>query len=429
MNIAIIKAAFAFVTSQELELYVQQQPTGKYVRMLWYLYEKLMNISLKLDNLVTGAYVYLLDPENYYVGLPIKQARYRVYDNLLGDVLWCPIVRRTQRLKNFEHARFDLAIKKLLDEYPAALQKRAVDYLYVKETRSSYAIEHENPSQSRMQRFISLLSKADRIGVLTKQVLLEIQNVIVESRFANQDYCVMQNYVGQEMALDNQLIRYISPKPEDVAGLMEGLLAIFDRMVDAGFSPVIIATVLSFGFVFIHPFDDGNGRLHRFLIHYFLRLTGFVQSGTIVPISITMLHNRSAYDEALERFSKPLLELLTEYTLDDIGVLAVNQDSVDFYRYLDYTSMAEFLFACLEKTVTEALPKELAFLVGYDQARKALVDIVDMPDRELDLFIKCVMQNNGNLAGAKRKKYFSMLIDEEVVAMEAMVENYLLTEV
>jgi hypothetical protein len=34
--------------------------------------------------------------------------------------------------------------------------------------------------------------------------------------------------------------------------------------------PVVAAAILAFGFVYIHPFEDGNGRIHRYLIHHVL---------------------------------------------------------------------------------------------------------------------------------------------------------------
>jgi Fic family protein len=36
-------------------------------------------------------------------------------------------------------------------------------------------------------------------------------------------------------------------------------------------------------FVYIHPFDDGNGRLHRYLIHHVLSRTRFTPAGLVLP--------------------------------------------------------------------------------------------------------------------------------------------------
>jgi Fic family protein len=40
--------------------------------------------------------------------------------------------------------------------------------------------------------------------------------------------------------------------------------------LEGDFDPVLAATLVTFGFVF-HPFADGNGRVHRYLIHDWLR--------------------------------------------------------------------------------------------------------------------------------------------------------------
>jgi hypothetical protein len=57
--------------------------------------------------------------------------------------------------------------------------------------------------------------------------------------------------------------------------MMNGLLASINRLQTSEIEPVVAAAVASFGFVFIHPFSDGNGRIHRLLIHYMLSRAGF----------------------------------------------------------------------------------------------------------------------------------------------------------
>ncbi len=47
---------------------------------------------------------------------------------------------------------------------------------------------------------------------------------------------------------------------------MDGLLGTAELLIrDADLDPVVLAAVVSFAFVLVHPFDDGNGRLHRWL--------------------------------------------------------------------------------------------------------------------------------------------------------------------
>lgn len=43
-----------------------------------------------------------------------------------------------------------------------AILKRAVHYLYTKETKSSFAIEGEAPSKDRTERFVAALMRAER---------------------------------------------------------------------------------------------------------------------------------------------------------------------------------------------------------------------------------------------------------------------------
>ena len=50
-------------------------------------------------------------------------------------------------------------------------------------------------------------------------------------------------------------------------------------------------------------------------------------------------------------------------------------------------------------------------------------DLVDMPDRLIDLFIRLCIENQGRLSKNKRKSKFEQLTDEEVAQMEACVRN------
>ena len=118
---------------------------------------------------------------------------------------------------------------------------------------------------------------------------------------------------------------------------------------------MIAAAVLAFGFVFVHPFEDGNGRIHRYLIHHVLAARGFNPPGVVFPVSATILDRIDEYRKVLESYSQRLLPLIKWKPTKDGNVEVLN-DTADFYRYFDATPQAEFLYSCVRKTVEEDLP-------------------------------------------------------------------------
>jgi hypothetical protein len=203
---------------------------------------------------------------------------------------------------------------------------------------------------------------------------------------------------------------------------MDGLTTTHERISQGGVSPVIHAAVIAYGFVYIHPFEDGNGRIHRFLIHNILARRGFTPEGVMFPISASILKNTADYDASLEAFSRPLMPLV-EYTLDEDGRMTVHNETAVWYRYMDMTPQAEALFRFIEQTIDTELAGELAFIANYDQTKKAVQAIIDMPDRQIDLFIRFCLQNNGRLSARKRTNHFEFLSDEEIAHMEQAVQS------
>ncbi|MCF8090237.1 MAG: Fic family protein, partial [Desulfotignum sp.] len=295
-------------------------------------------------------------------------------------------------------------------------------YLYNKETKSSFEIEHIKPNASRTEKFISSLGLAEKEDFCEKKRLLALQNRIVDPRFKDSDYRDTQNYIGQTVSYQNEVIHFVCPKPDDIPNLMSGLIECHNRMKTGNVSPVVHTAAIAYGFVFLHPFEDGNGRIHRFLIHNILSLQGMVPPGLMFPVSAVMLKNPADYDASLEAFSRPLLGLI-DYHLDETGQMTVENDTACLYQYMDMTAQAEALYEFIIKTIEEELVAELSFLVNYDHTRKAIQDIIDMPDRLIDLFIQLCLQNNGNLSAGKRAAHFDFLTDEELTAMTQAVRN------
>lgn len=423
VNLGLLSRIFAKVTQNELTDYILSRPTGKYARRIWFFYEFLTGKRLLVADLTSGNYIDALESKKYFtITNGKKSSRHRIVNNLLGPRSFCPIVRKTETLSKMESSDLAKKCEEIVAAYPPELLRRALTYLYYKETKSSFAIENIKPNVSRTEKFIAALELAEKEDFCQKERLIEIQNHIVDPRFKNHDYRKSQNYVGQTVTFYKEIIHFISPKPEDLSGLMEGLMDSHKRMKEGHVSPVVHAATIAYGFVFLHPFEDGNGRIHRFLIHNILSLREMVPRGLMFPVSAVMLKNPADYDASLEAFSRPILPL-TDYKLDDMGQMTVANDTSCWYQYMDLTAQSEALYGFVTKTIDEELIEELSFLANYDHTKKAIQEIIDMPDRLIDLFIQLCVQNNGTLSARKRSAHFDFLTQDELTAMEQAIKD------
>lgn len=423
VNLALLARIFEEVSQDELTDYVKSKPTGKYARRIWFFYEFLTQKLLPVDDLTSGNYVEALEAKDYYtIQNGEKSSRHRIVNNLLGPRSFCPVVRRTEKLAGFDSSNLRERCQNIVTTYSPELLRQALSYLYNKETRSSFEIEHIKPDAPRAEKFIALLKLAEHEDFCEKEGLIELQNRIVDQRFKDSDYRVSQNYVGQAVAYQKEIIHFICPKPDDLPNLMEGLIDSHLRMKAGNVPPVIHAATIAYGLVFLHPFEDGNGRIHRFLIHNILSLQGLVPRGLMFPVSAVMLKNPGAYDASLESFSRPLLQLI-DYKMDAMGRMVVENHTACWYQFMDMTAQSEALYEFVTRTIEEELVEELRFLASYDNTRKAIQEIIDMPDRLIDLFIQMCLQNNGRLSQRKRAAHFDFLTDEELSAMEQAVKD------
>ncbi len=423
VNLALLAKIFEKVAMQELVEFIKSKPTGKYVRRIWFFYEFLTEKRLPIDDMTTSNYVDALEAKDYYtVQKGERSPRHRVVNNLLGPRTFCPVVRKTERLLELDSASLQKRCEEIVTDYPPQLLRHALRSLYTIEAKSSFEIEHSTSNASRTEKFIASLQLAEKEDFCEKARLIELQNRIVDPRFRDSDYRLSQNYVGQSVVYQKEIIHYICPKPDDLPSLMEGLLASHARMKTGGIPPVVHAAVIAYGFVFLHPFEDGNGRVHRFLIHNILSMQNMVPRGLMLPVSAVMLKNPDAYDRSLEAFSRPLLQVI-DYSMDAMGRMTVESESACWYSYMDMTAQAEALSEFILKTIEEELVQELNSLANYDTTKQAIQNIIDMPDRLIDLFIHVCLQNNASLSEKKRTAYFDFLSDEELKAMEQAVRD------
>ena len=420
IDLGALSAIFEKVDKGELEAWIRSEPTGIFARRAWYLYELSTGETLDVPDLIPSGYVDLLDDELHITGPTTQVRRQRINDNLLGTKDYSPLVRRTEALSNL--MALDLAgeARKIVESCDPAILARAVHYLFTKETKSSFAIEGEVPSKERTARFVKALEKAAEFDATRKEAFVQLQNAIVEPRYAQQGWRTTQNYVAQTLRDFTEDVHFVCPKPEDVAGLMTAWMNMEGRLEGSEQTDAIAAAAAAaFGFVFIHPFEDGNGRIHRFIVHHMLAKRGVTPEGILFPVSAAMLRDRGAYDRVLEKYSSSILPFI-DYDLDNAGRLTVHNDTVRLYRYFDATAHVEYLYRCIEETIRRDLRDEVGFLKVFDGVVQKVIEIVDMPDRKATLLVRLILQNKGKLSGAKRPS-FAELSDEEVQRMENVV--------
>lgn len=419
LNLDFLQAVFKNIPCKHVEEFIEKSPSGKYARRIGFLYELLTLHKLKLARSIDGNYTDLLDPEKYITSISIKDSRWRINNNLLGDTRFCPIIRRKKELNELVNIDISQKIQLLRTGYPPELFKRATQFLYKKETKSSYEIEQEVPSEDRVDKFIALLRKAgtdSTFTMLKEDRLVSLQGAIVDPRFAVNGFRDFQNYIGQTHPNFQQQIHYICPPPAFVDSLMIGLQQSAVRT--EGVNPVVRAAIISFGFVFIHPFDDGNGRIHRFLIHDTLVHDQVVPDDMIIPVSAHMLNNMKDYDAVLERYSEPLMQRVKYQLEEDESIAVSNPAQVEgYYRYPDLTEQVIYLLKTIHATLEHDMPEELLFLQRYDEAKRALQMIVDMPDRDINWMLIYLHQNKGTFPKRRRDR-FPKLTDDEIADMQ-----------
>lgn len=417
LDLAVLKQLFAAVRPAEIEAIVRAKPTGSYSRRIWFLYEWLIGRRLELADANRGAYAPVVDPEQQWSIPGENSPRHRVRNNLPGTAEFCPLVFRTKALEEF--AAMDLGRRALevVADVPKDVLARAAAFLLLKDSRASYAIEGERPPQDRIRRWARAIGEAGRRSIELDE-LLRLQAVVIgDARFVRLGLREEGGFVG-EHDRDTRLPipDHISARPDDLRSLISGMVA-FDRRSALHLDAVITAAVLAFGFVYIHPFADGNGRIHRYLIHHVLAQRGFNPAGVVFPVSAAILARIDEYRAALEDHSGRLLPMIDWESTADGNVKVLN-DTADFYRYFDATPHAQFLYACVRQTIEDDLPRETEFLERYDRFRSRIEAMVDMPDRTIDLLFRLLHQNAGRLSKRAREGEFAQMAEGEVAAAE-----------
>ncbi|WP_423925579.1 Fic family protein [Candidatus Palauibacter sp.] len=422
VSLGVLSALFRKIDPREIVRIVRDRPTGAYARRTWFLYEWLMDARLDLPDAGKVKAVPVVDPRQQFApeSGPLSR-RHRVRNNLPGTRWFCPLVRRTPQLERYVHMRLGERAREVLGRTHPDVVRRAAAFLLLEDSQASFQIEGEHPTPDRGLRWGQAIGEAGQRDLAIDELVRLQELVIGDSRFVELGLRTEGGWIGdRDRGTRDPIPEHISARPDDLADLMRGAVEYGRRTEQTAVDPVISAAVLSFGFVYIHPFEDGNGRLHRWLIHHVLARAGYNPPHVVFPVSVPMLRRISEYREVLRSYSSQVLPLV-EWRATRRHNVEVLNETVDFYRFFDATAHAEFLYGCVEETVMRDLPREVAYLEGYDEfSRRVQEEVADMPDQTIDLLSRFLRQNRGKLSRRARTREFERLTPKEVEQVEAL---------
>lgn len=419
INLLVLKKLFEKVTASAAVELFQIEPLSLYSRKLWFLYEWLLDIRLPIDDLKRSNYEVLVDEKIQFAISPgERSSRHRIINNLPGTQKFCPLIKRTEKLEKYIAEDYAEQKRNYLKGKHKDVLQRASAFLLLKDSKASFTIEKEIPKKNREVRWGKAIGQAG-INDLSKFELLRLQQIVIENdRFLKMGLRTEGGFVGEHDRLTGKPIpEHISARFEDLEDLISGLISTNNLLQKREINAVLVAAAIAFGFVFIHPFEDGNGRIHRYLIHHILAQKKFSQQGLIFPISASILNKIDDYREVLESYSQPLLDFIDWEKTDENNIKILN-DTIDFYRYFDATKQAEFLYQCVEDTVKNIIPNEVKYLINYDLFKQYLDDEFEMPDKTVALLVRFLEQNDGKLSRRAKEKEFLELTEKEISKIE-----------
>jgi hypothetical protein len=404
---------------QALLAWINAEATGQYARRAGFFYEWLTGHALPLEDRQAGNYVDAINADHYFVAAqPSVCKRWRVRDNLPGVPAYCPTVYRSESVRFAESYDCAKELAKLETEYGQDILMRSAVWLTIKESRASFAIEHEEKQVDRIQRFAAVMER--RCGraadPLAQEALIALQSEILGQSATRYGLRRSPVFVGHTSGYADVIV-YIAPHWDASIPLLEGLSASIARTT--GQAPIIRAAVASFGFVYIHPMADGNGRISRFLVNDILRRDGAAPAPFILPISAAITHTpkaRAGYDRSLEVFSKPLLQKYNQHYA--FGLTATHEDGITSnfhfnayddalpaWKYPDLTTHVEYLGNVIVQTITQEMDHEARFMRNLYAARREIKDWLEGPDADIDRIIRAVRENEWRISNKLRQQF------------------------
>lgn len=403
-NLQVLSEALPKIAPSSLISELRRSPTGAYARVAGYLWEHFTGKQLTGLPELYGATADVFNPKKYITGESRRDTKWRVAFNGLGTIDYCPTVERTDYLHTMIQSDILGKTAAFLNATDEELTDRALAWAYLNETESSFAIERESPGEDKSRLFVSLLHQAHDRRHLTESYLVSLQNSVITNPYEKAvSFRLEQNWLRGPLR-GAAGITYLPPPPEMVPDLMGQLMRLCNTPI-AKVDPIVMASIASFGFVYIHPFMDGNGRLARFLFHQALCQSGRLEEGLLLPVSAAMKRHESEYLSVLREYSRPARDLWTVQWIDHEQYDFRFNGMASAYQYWNATRCVEFGYKMADEALEVDIRKETEFLDNHDKILKQVNQEVDVRESTLSALIRFCLNNHGAVSKNRRKQY------------------------
>ena len=424
-NLQILAKALPLVSAAEIADAVKLAPTGQYIRVACYLWEHFCKASLEDASAPSNApTAHVFDAAQYITVAAERDKKWHVTFNGLGTLNYCATVRRTPEIEAAISRDVLAQTASFIETLDKGMTDRALAWAYLHETENSFAIEREAPSEAKSMAFVDLLRQAHAGREMSEAYMVELQNAVITNPWEKAvQYRTEQNWL-KGPGRGAMSITYLPPPPLLMIELM-GELERLDNRLAQQIDPIVAAAICSFGFVYNHPFMDGNGRLSRFLFHHALCRSGKLANGLLLPVSVAMKRHEADYLACLQEFSKPARAMWNVTWAGDgnFGFEFIGDEAN--YRYWDATSCVAFSLRMAQEALDIELRKEAEFLAHYDEIYRAVNSRFDVRSNDLSTLIMCAMDNAGTVSKNRRKQYQQRVPDEFFDALEQVAKAVL----
>lgn len=425
-NLQVLAEALPRVSVNQLVDRFRESPNSIYLRKACYLFEAFTGHQIEGLPPLTAPYTDLFDADRYVTGPKQRNSKWRINFNGLGSLAYCPSVERTATIEAAIQSDVLGRTKAFLDSIGPVNADRALSWAYLSETESSFAIEREAPSGNKAEAFVALLHQAHEPTLLTEDYLCNLQSAAITNPLDRAAaFRHQQNWLRRGGVRGPTSVTYVPPAPALLHELMPAFLELVNtapKQID----PIVAAAISSFGFVYLHPYMDGNGRLSRFLFHHALCQSGRLDKGLLLPVSIAMKREEASYLETLKTFSKPARTLWDVRWIDEDQFDFVFHGRDTIYRYWDATPCVDFGFRMAEQALDVHLRQETEHLARFDRIREAVNAEYDVRNNDLHVLITSALQAGGVLSKNRRKQHALSVQPEVFDFIEELAKQELL---